>query len=519
MHCRMICTIVICALFFIGKNKSHAGLQPAKAPIKLSFLAKKLALVIGIEHSTKSTEWPKLRYARSDAQRVAKVLREKARFDRITLLSSERRTTKQAILQSLKRLQQRVKSPEDMVFVYISAHGVVSRGRKRYIVTSNTSANVSKTGLSVEDLRKILKKLPSRKICLILATCYTGSTKSKAVRLQGHKGSLKPALPFKRSRAIQILSAASFAQAAFESSQLKSDVYTHFFLDCLSTLKKKTIIKVHVCASSKTTAFVQKWNGEVQVPKAYSELGANRDFLLIEKAKKQQQLGYFGALFKSQKKRQIRISKLGSKASSRKTIQATNSEYTALPPGRYLISIQDDKGTLLRKEEIQIEAGKVSYLLSNWSFEFQGGLRLSNGALQKGGDWLVGGLTGFRHKYFALLSGVWGTSLQFAGLQSSTSQILWELRTEGGYRWDIHRLTLFLGAFTSLGILVQDINQEAHLSYWFQGGACLVSGWQLGNRWTVRLIADIGVIPSVTLFTSRLFWSYSFRLGLGYRFG
>ena len=107
-------------------------------------------------------------------------------------------------------------------------HGTVSKGRTRFIITSDTTQSVSKTALSVRNIRSILGGFTSRRIGLILATCYTGLANSKSVLAKGIKGGIKP-LPFEKDRAIQILSAASYAQPAFESSSFRSDIYTHFF--------------------------------------------------------------------------------------------------------------------------------------------------------------------------------------------------------------------------------------------------------------------------------------------------
>jgi len=496
---------------------SRAGLRAVKLKVAPAPLTKKLAVVIGINRSTKSNHWAPLQYAQSDAQKMVHMLHRQARFDKILLLTKPSQTTTQAIRQSLLRLKELTRSAGDTVFVYVSAHGIVSKGQRRFIVTSDTSSNVSQTGLSVTWIRKLLQNLPSRKICLILATCYTGGPKSKAARIKGHKGLLRPKSPFRFVRAIQILSAASHAQAAYESETLKADVYTHFFLDCLRKLKKKSIIKTHVCASSKTTTFVQKWNGEVQVPKAYSEMGANRDFLLVEAHGTKPKSGYLRSFTNNKKTLTFRVARLGKKSTSQKVVQVDEGELTAFSPGRYRVQVLDKTGKVVRSQVLWVRAGKVVEFLSHWSIDMQMGSAFSSGVFQKGGDWSVGGMGGIRHRYFALLGGLSGTVLYFEG--KPYAQLVSNIRVEVGNTWNWERFSLFAGGYASVGLFVQDLNHDRLLSIWLEGGLTLAPAWRFAQHWSVKLGLDIALFPSPSFFQWRLFWGSGIRLGLMYHFG
>ena len=484
--------------------------------LKNSLKPRKIALILGINRSMKSIDWNPLRFARRDAHRVARALRKQAGFDTIFLATTAKSTTKQRILHLLKRLSQQVKSQEDMVLIYVSAHGVVSRGRERYIVTSDTTRKVSKTGLSVKLLRKMLRRLRSRKICLILATCYTGNVRSKAVRVHGTKGAIAPASPFKFVRAIQILSAASFAQPAFESRRLKSDVYTHFFLECMRKLSKKTIIRIHICATTKTTHYVQKWNGEVQVPKAYSVLGANRDFSLVDGFQKGR-LGYFYARTKGNRPLLYRVFRVGKKSDEQISV-CSSDQMTALPPGRYRIRIQSEQGKLIGEEELVIRGGHVSQILSSWSLEGQGGVTVTGGVLQLGGERLGTGWFGFRHPNVAFLFGAWGTSLSFE--DKTFFQTALELRFEAGFHKRWGRISMFGGGFVSAGLIFQDVNQDLNLGTWFQGGVTGQVAMGLSERWSILANFDVGaVVVPATRQVWNVSWVGGIRLGLRYRLG
>lgn len=514
-------------LLFVGVSVGtvHAGwkhvpvsnTKQTRAALRKTLKPKKIALLLGINRSLKSQDWSPLRYAHRDASQVAQALRSQAKFDTILLRTSTQQTSKQAILDSLERLHKLVKHQDDMVFVYVSAHGTISQGLERYIVTSDTTRNVSKTGLAVKKLRALLKKLKSRRICLVLATCYTGNVRSKAVTVPGTKGAKRPARPFEIDRAIQILSAASYAQAAFESTKLQADVYTHFFLDCMRRLKSKTVIKIHLCATTKTTPYVRKWNGEVQVPKVYSELGANRDFSLTSELSSTM-MGYFHSITARKGSLWFRIFRLGKKSDEVQVHQVEADEYTALAPGRYRIRVQDNKGHTVREEEIVIRANSVSQFLSDWSLHVQGGTWVNGGALRRDSEVWGGGLFGVRHPFFGLFFGVWGSSLSFDN-QPYTQAIL-EVRLEGGYRHRWQRFELFAGAFASLALVLQDANRDLNWGSWFQAGVTLSPQWWIHERWALILSADVGVVPIAQ--SPRQWgvaWTAGARFGLRYRFG
>jgi len=510
-------------------ESAHAGLKVGGLSLGKQLQPKKIALIVGIDRSVKSAFWSPLKYAKRDAQRMTKKLRASARFDRIILLDRAENTTKKALLQALQRLFRLVSSSEDTVLVYISAHGSVSKGRKRYIVTSDTTRHLAKTGLAVAKIRKLLRRLRSRKIGLILATCYNGMPGSKAVRTPGTKGGFRPARPLKAERAIQILSAASFAQPAFESSALRSDVYTHYFLDCFKRTKKKTIIRIHICATILTTKYVQKWNGEVQVPKAYSELGANRDFFLVDTKKERRKVGYLRAAWGKKTGKKFQIFRVGRKSAAQRTVHAMSDEVTALLPGRYRVVVTDTAGRALHEQHLVIQDGEVIGLHSPWGLEFQAGAWGSTGVLKEQGDLSAVALVGLRHRYVALMLGIWGTMLSFE--RAWYTQLAFELRAEAGFRWRRGKAELFAGGFLSGGLLLQDLAvvQSADDKRTLgaitrpvgilRAGITLLPAWKLSQHATLLLGLDLGMVPGFVEDAFRMSWYFAARLGFRWQFG
>ena len=357
--------------FICSGSQASAGwkrLPLSKQKAKKQLQPRKYALVVGI-NQTRRPYWTPLHFARHDAIRVAKTLVRVAQFDHVQLHTRQHFTTKQAIIQSLKALKKRSKHPLDTIFVYFSAHGTIARkkkGKQRYIVTSDTTKDVLGTGLPVQQILGLLKQLPSKHIVLMLATCYTGTPQSKSRAIPGRKGSqMKGVRPLK-TRAIQILSASGFAQAAYESTKLKSDVYTHFFLDCLHKLKRKgasvSAIDAHICAAKPTTAFVKKHKDQIQVPRVDSQPGANKDIHLFQKRKWKPAVGYFWV---GRKRRHVRYQlrrRAHSKGFHQRIHSARPGEYIGLRPGTYEVTVRSIGGYVLERYTITIRHNRLTQL-------------------------------------------------------------------------------------------------------------------------------------------------------------
>ena len=472
MHRAFLFTFIVFLLFDV--SLVDAKLRSFREPLaKNAVRAKKYALVIGINGSNSSKYWPLLRYAKTDAHQMKKALRVTGKFDRIWVHTRPNNTTTQYLKKSILRLKKLVKSSEDTVVLYISAHGTVSRNRRRFIITSNTSQHVPKTALPVEWIRKKLLSFRSKKIALILATCYTGSVGSKAAFLPGSKGGFKPAKKILDS-AIQILSAASYAQAAFESTEYKADVYTHFWLKCFLKLKQKSIIRIHTCASHLTTPYVRKLNGQVQVPKVFSVIGANRDFFLFESTEKKKKSGYFLSKVRGGKKLLFRIFRPGRKSG----VNAVSDEYTALPAGRYQVVVQDSLGATIHQRYVDIEEGQVTQLLSDWSIEF-----LSSSLFSKkgGADVMWGGGLSLVHPNIRFSLGMWGNSKSYQQSLPST-QVLLGAQVDLLTGWYRPSFDLVFGVYLGVGVLAKhllhaevatafasafDYGVTTRFSYWF----------------------------------------------------
>ncbi len=245
-RCGVLGALLLCACA-TWREKGGLVAHPELSETKLARLSgKRLAVLIGVDQP-QDEAWPKLQFAASDASALAKVLQSQGRFD-AELLTTVNATTRASVLEALERLRQKNRNPEDVVVVYFSGHGTLARkpggSLDRYLVTSDaTRTTAADTALSVDELNRAFEALPSRRKVLILASCHSGSGKSRLPEeveqeLKGLKGETPRPLS-EVSRGITTLSAAAWGQPAREDDALKHDIYTHFFLEALVQRKDR----------------------------------------------------------------------------------------------------------------------------------------------------------------------------------------------------------------------------------------------------------------------------------------
>ena len=233
---------------YAKKSYTTKGFRPypvkKKRPKNKRYRSRRIALLIGI-NKYEDKAWHPLRYAHKDAKDLANVLKQRklGKFDRILLYTTPKKTTKSYLQKAFSKLNTWNIDPRDTVFVYISAHGTLSRNSQhvlqRYLVTSDTkNSKISKTAISVPWLRQKFDRLKSQRKVMLLATCHSGSGKSRFNReiiteLKTLKSSFFVKPMEKVSRASIFLGVCGFGETAQESHRLKNDIYTHYFIKAL----------------------------------------------------------------------------------------------------------------------------------------------------------------------------------------------------------------------------------------------------------------------------------------------
>src|SRR6185436_10129821 len=106
-----------------------------------AYRPRRFALLIGIE-KTKGEGFRPLRYAVKDANDFAAALKDptQGHFDDVTVVTSAEGTTRAGLLSAVAELARKANRADDVVVVYVSAHGTLARDDRgvlrRYLVTS-----------------------------------------------------------------------------------------------------------------------------------------------------------------------------------------------------------------------------------------------------------------------------------------------------------------------------------------------------------------------------------------------
>lgn len=280
------CLALSCAHTSLEKGGAVVVHLP-KGQADSAFEARRFALVVGIPRAA-DERWRALQFAEKDVEDVSRVLRDPrgGHYQRVTTLTSAEQTTKAALLAAVRDLGRQADRADDIVVLYVSAHGTLARDGRgelaRYLVTSDSDfSKPSQTALSIAELQGAFSEVPSKRRVLVLATCHSGGGKSLlsddvSRELASLKGPVRPLEEV--SRASIVLSAADFGEPAREDEGLRNDVYTHFLVEALSGLGDRngdgavTATEAHDWARRKTWAFS---NGRQRPSAELVEVGAD----------------------------------------------------------------------------------------------------------------------------------------------------------------------------------------------------------------------------------------------------
>ena len=247
----------------------------------------RVAVLVGIDEF-EDDAFPALSFAGADAKAMAAALGE---FDHTIVLTGDE-TDRADIWAALDRASSLLSHPNSSLLVYFSTHGTLERvradaGLSRFLVVRDTRVvQLRRTGVSVDELLDHMDALPAKKTALILATCHSGSGKSRlggelARQLEGVKSG--PPRLDDVSEATFVLSASAFWEVAREDARLEHDIYTYFFVEALTKRQDAdadgaiTLEEAHHWARTRTYAY----SGGAQRPSAVSMVVGQDPFVLV----------------------------------------------------------------------------------------------------------------------------------------------------------------------------------------------------------------------------------------------
>lgn len=180
--------------------------------------ARRHAVVIGANVGGPSHE--PLRYAETDAARMAAVLRDVGGFapgDVVLLTRTDAAAVRQALIELNARIREQ--AGPSMIFVYYSGHG------------DARSLHLYGTQLDLGELKNLVSGSPARSRVLVVDSCQSGAI----TRVKGGTPVPEFDIVFERGTAegLAILTSSSASEDSQESDELGASIFTHHLVSAL----------------------------------------------------------------------------------------------------------------------------------------------------------------------------------------------------------------------------------------------------------------------------------------------
>jgi len=217
-------------------------------------------VVIGIDNYR---TWPSLEGAASDARDVSQALREMG-FDEVIELYNEE-ATRTRILTLLGQDLAEKTDTESLALIYFAGHGqteTLASGEKRgYIVPfDGDQERVFATGISMDTLRDLSSRLPSKQVYYAMDSCYSGLGLTRGIARKGSGNDYVRKIT--SMRAVQMITAGAENEQVSERGG--KGLFTTYFLRGLrgeadfdgdgyvTASEIGTYVKPHVTSASKS---------------------------------------------------------------------------------------------------------------------------------------------------------------------------------------------------------------------------------------------------------------------------
>jgi hypothetical protein len=181
---------------------------------------KRFALVVGVNRG-KPKQQQELRYAESDARRLAEILRTVGRFQpaNVVLLTEP---SADEVRGAIDELDARIRAEKDgsLLFVFYSGHA------------DGTALNLGETPLPLDEVRERVLGSPATARILVIDACRSGVL----TRVKGGWPGPAFEVPDERpigAEGIAILASSAAGEEAQESDELGASFFTHYFASAL----------------------------------------------------------------------------------------------------------------------------------------------------------------------------------------------------------------------------------------------------------------------------------------------
>lgn len=221
------------------------------------------ALVVGVNTYT-DEKIPDLRYARADAQAVARLIEERVEGQREVSLLLDEQATKAQIAHVLQTELPRRVGIDDDVLLYFAGHGSpeieASRGDPSiYAITHDTEyARLASTAINmVSELAAWVRRLPARRVFLVVDASFNGAPGGRTFEgphlWSGPRTRRLDRVSLSRlafgTRGV-LLAAAGDKEAACEEAAYQHGVFTYHLLEIMGRSPTVSIAALHDAVAS-----------------------------------------------------------------------------------------------------------------------------------------------------------------------------------------------------------------------------------------------------------------------------
>jgi tetratricopeptide (TPR) repeat protein len=251
----------------IGVPTGHATV--ANTPVR-----DKWAFVVGI--SNYHDREINLNYSAKDAKDFADFLVKEENFspDHVHVLLDDKATRENIIAEACDTWLPHVARPDDLVLIYLSAHGSPSSADVRgsnFLVAFNTDKNnLMSTGIDMGNFgQMITDRVHSNRIVVILDACHSGNVNpgQRGIKdLMRHGGF--DAEKLAQGTGQMIICSSADDQSSYESKKFPNGIFTHFLIERLRKGGAKAALDdqfIHDLKNDVCDAAISEW-GEKQEP-------------------------------------------------------------------------------------------------------------------------------------------------------------------------------------------------------------------------------------------------------------
>lgn len=260
----------------VAVPQSASRLDVAASPSGPVEVGDKWALVVGVSNFADSDL--NLKYAAKDAIDFGNFLQSGAKFapDHVKVITDKDATRDNIIKQLGGGWLGRLARPNDLVVVYVSSHGSVSRdeaGGVNFLVAHDTQANaLLSTGIPMQWLSQIIKEqVHSDRVVVILDVCHSGAVSG------GQKGLAREATKFDPAKlevgaGQAIICSSAPEQVSWESKNYANSVFTRKLIEALQQEKSSVDLnKAYAYLKEQVESEVLRDRGQMQTPLLFSK--------------------------------------------------------------------------------------------------------------------------------------------------------------------------------------------------------------------------------------------------------